>query len=108
MLGLHTYTYVFCLDYHETVSAHKLIRGHVKRHTRIAAEKMKTKYNKCKRTKIVQFSIGDAVTVIVPRPDRGPCDQRRLPGVIVKKRDCYTIRTKYGILKQRSDYYNAV
>lgn len=55
--------------------------------------------------KIVEFSIGDAVTVKVPRADRGPCDLRRIPGVIVKKtRDCYTIRTKYGTLKQRYDH----
>ena len=102
--NLVTYVILLILEYRETVSVHTLIRGHVKRQTRIAAEKMKTKYNKHKGKKIVEFSIGDSVTVKVPRPDRGPCDLRRLPGVIVKKkRDCYTIRTNYGILKQRSD-----
>ena len=67
----------------------------------VAAEKMKTKYNKNKRMKIVRFSIGDYVTVKVPRLDRRPCDLRRLPGVIVKRnRDCYKIRTKYSALKR--------
>ena len=39
----------------------------------VVAEKMKTKYNKNKRMKIVRFSIGDYVTVKVPRLDRRPC-----------------------------------
>ena len=72
----------------------------MKRHTRIAAEKMKTKYNKCKRTKIVEFSIGESVTVKVPKLDREHCDLRALPGVVVKRaRGCYKIITKYGVLK---------
>ena len=88
------------LDHHETGSTHKQICSHVKRHTRIAAEKMKTKYNKCKRTKIVEFSIGDSVTVKVPKLDRGHCGLCTLPGVVVKRvRGCYKIITKYGILK---------
>lgn len=65
---------------------------------------MKIKYNKRKRLRTVEFSIGDGVTIKVPRSDRGPCDLRRIPGVIVrKKKDCYTIRTKFGVLKKRLD-----
>lgn len=76
----------------------------MRRKTKIAAERMKIKYNRNKRLKTVEFAVGDGVTVKVPRLDRGPCDLQRLPGVIVKrKRDCYTIRTKYGVLKKRSD-----
>jgi len=44
--------------------------------------------------------VGDAVTVKVPNKDRGPCDQQRVPGVIVKIcSNTHKIRTKCGILK---------
>ena len=50
--------------------------------------------------KIVEYSIGDSVTVEMPKLDRGHCGLRTLPGVVVKRvRGCYKIITKYGILK---------
>ena len=49
-----------------------------------AAEIMKNKFNNAKRAKIEKFEVGDGVTVRVLSEDRGPCDQLRVPGVIVK------------------------
>ena len=70
-----------------------------KRNLDVAA-KMEKKYNSSKRVKIENFNLGDAVTVRVPPEDRGPCDQQRVPGVIVKiSNGSHKIRTKYGVLK---------
>ena len=52
---------------------------------------MKNKYSNAKKVKIENFEVGDAITVRVPHEDRGPCDQQRVPGVVVK---LATIHTK--------------
>ena len=61
---------------------------------------MKNKYSNAKKIKIENFEVGDAVTVRVPHEDRGPCDQQRVPGVVVKiSNNSHKIRTEYGVLK---------
>ena len=86
--------------YYSEKSHHDKIRNHVQKRNLEAAEMMKNKFNNAKRTKIEKFEVGDGVTVRVPSEDRGPCDQQRVPRVIVKiSNNTHKIRTQYGILK---------
>jgi len=81
---------------------HLLIRDQAKQNMAKAAAKMKTSYNNAKKVKVVKLQIGDGVTVRIPRHDRGVCDMKRMPGVVVgKKQGTYKIRTEYGMLQRR-------
>ena len=93
--------HIKCIDMHYSgKSRHDKIRNHVQKRNLEAAERMKNKFNNAKRAKIEKFEVGDGVTVRVPSEDRGPCDQQRVPGVIVKiSNNTHKIRTQYGILK---------
>ena len=61
-------------------SRHCTIREQVHKRNLDVAEKMKNKFNNAKRAKIEKFEVKDAVTIRVPKEDRGPCDQQRIPG----------------------------
>ena len=50
------------------------------------AERMRMKYTKCKRKKVLTFSPGDIVSIRVPRIDRTSTDFHRIPCVVVERR----------------------
>ena len=50
------------------------------------AERMRMKYTKCKRKKVLTFSQGDVVSVRIPRIDRTSTDFHRIPCVVVERR----------------------
>ena len=62
-------------------------------------------YNKGKRIKVEIFSVGDVVSVAIPKLDRASTDMKRLPAVIVQvhgvKRLVYSLAIKYGLLKTK-------
>lgn len=62
---------------------------------------MVEKYNKRQGHDPIRFSIGDYITVFIPRQDRASTDDRRLPARIlsIPHRDRYQLQTTYGILK---------
>ena len=66
------------------------------------AEKMKRKYAKRKRVELVDFQIGQNVTVRIPKEDRTSTDNRRLECVIVGKKKnkipLYQLLCKHGTL----------
>ena len=45
---------------------------------------MKNKFNNAKRAKIEKLEVGNGITVRVLCEDRGPCDQKHVPRVIMK------------------------
>ncbi|GFN75287.1 ribonuclease h-like protein [Plakobranchus ocellatus] len=62
-------------------------------------------YNKKKRIKIASFSVGDVVSVGIPKLDRTSTDLKCLPAVIIQihgvKRQSYSLATKHGRLKKK-------
>ena len=66
------------------------------------AEKLKRKYAKRKRVELVDFQIGQNVTVRIPKEDRTSTDNRRLECVIVGKKKnkipLYELLCKHGTL----------
>ena len=50
------------------------------------AERMRMKYTKCKRKKVLTFSPGDIVSIRIPRIDRTSTDFHRIPCVMVERR----------------------
>ena len=50
------------------------------------AERMRMKYTKCKRKKVLTFSQGNVVSVRIPRIDRTSTDFHRIPCVVVERR----------------------
>ena len=84
---------VSCLG---TSSKHLVVRKEADERYRLNAERMKMKYCKDKRKKIVTFCCGDFVSVKIPRLDRTSTDLHRLPCVVVqvlgKKHHLYRLR----------------
>ena len=67
------------------------------------AEKMKEKHSKRKRIRVVNFSIGENVSVEVPEIDRDKSDPKRVPGVVVSVTGSvqpkYRVLTAHGAIK---------
>ena len=84
-------------------SRHTVVRKRAFWKTMQAAERMEHFYNKKKRIKIATFSVGDVVSVGVPKLDRATTDMKRILAMITQvhgiKRLSYTLATKYGRLK---------
>ena len=67
------------------------------------AHLMERKHNKKRNKRTVEFKIGDLVSILIPRIDRGGSDMPRLPCQIVKiNGEFYQLLTKYGLL---NDHY---
>ena len=65
-----------------------------------AATKMIEKHNKKRNKRTLEFSVGDKISVRIPRIDRGGTDLPRLPGIIRRKaNNFYEITTDNGILQ---------
>lgn len=81
----------------------KKIREDVFKNAQRNAIRMKNKYSKRKRVKVEDFTMGQEVSVKIPKIDRGSTDMTRLPAVIVRKSSSslpvYKLLTKYGTLK---------
>lgn len=84
---------------------HTSIRKRALDNTYVAAAKMCEFYNKRKRIKVQEFSVGDRVSVAVPKLDRSSTDMSRIPCVINKvhgkKVKSYSIGTEYGTLNTK-------
>ncbi|RNA32349.1 hypothetical protein BpHYR1_024772 [Brachionus plicatilis] len=64
-----------------------------------AAKKIEEKHNKKRNKRTLEFDVGDKVSVLIPRIDRGGSDLPRLPGFISRKSgEFYAIVTELGIL----------
>ncbi len=69
------------------------------------AEKMTRKHDHRRNKKTTVFKVGDAVSVLIPRIDRGGTDMPRLPGKVTRvTNDLHEITTAYGVL---NDCYRA-
>ena len=79
-----------------TSSKHLLVRKEADERYRQNVERMKMKYSKDKRKKMVTFCCGDFVSVKIPRIDRASTDLHRLPCVVVqvlgKKHHLYRLK----------------
>ena len=62
-----------------TTEKHKLLRLKADKMYRRNAERMQLKYSKAKRKKICTFSVGNFVSVKIPRIDRTSTDLHRVP-----------------------------
>ena len=65
------------------------------------ANRMKLRH--AKQHKVREFTVGESVSVRVPRIDRASTDPQRLPCIVVevvgKAQAVYRLRSKYGVLK---------
>eukprot|EP00731_Ephydatia_muelleri_P004200 Em0002g376a len=66
-------------DGHSKATIHTAIRKKVCDNTYLAAARMAVKYNKKKGVKTQVFSVGDKVTIGIPKMDRTKTDMPRLP-----------------------------
>ena len=88
-------------DFLASTEKHRQLREAADKQYRLNAERMKLKYCKAKRKKVLEFSEGDFVSVRIPRIDRTSTDFHRLPCVVVEclgsKFHLYRLRycTKY-------------
>jgi len=60
-------------------------------------------HNNKRNKNTTDFSIGDIVSVLIPSIDRGHCDNKRLPCVVLETKQksnhvLYILQSKYGIL----------
>jgi len=80
-----------------TTQKHRQLREEADKHYRLNAERMKLKYSKAKRKKVLTFSEGDFVSVRIPRIDRSSTDFHRLPCVVVERlgSSFYLYRLRY-------------
>ena len=75
------------------------IRSQVATNQDKSANNMATKHNNRRNKRTRTFDVGDSVSVLIPRIDRGGSDLPRLPGVVGRvSREYYEIVTQYGIL----------
>ena len=93
MEGDDILTGVRCLG---TSAKHLSVRKEADERYRQNVERMKIKYCKVKRKKLISYSCGDFVSVKIPRIDRTSTDLHRLPCVVVqvlgKKHHLYRLR----------------
>ncbi|CAF0762131.1 unnamed protein product [Brachionus calyciflorus] len=86
-------------ELNENNNVKRTIRSKVRSNQEKAARKMEEKHNKKRNKRTLEFEIGDRVSVLIPRIDRGSSDLPRLPGVIGRvNKDFYEIVCKFGIL----------
>ena len=71
-------------DFLASTEKHRQLREAADKQYRLNAERMKLKYCKTKRKKVLDFSEGDFVSVRIPRIDRTSTDFHRLPCVVVE------------------------
>ncbi|KAL5470746.1 hypothetical protein EMCRGX_G028759 [Ephydatia muelleri] len=90
-------------DGHSKATIHTAIRKKVCDNTYLAAAHMAVKYNKKKGVKTQVFSVGDKVTIGIPKMDRTKTDMPRLPCEITEvfgdKVKTYTLGTIFGTIK---------
>ena len=67
-----------------TTEKHKLLRLKADKMYQRNAERMQLKYSKAKRKKIRTFSVGNFVSVKIPRIDRTSTDLHRVPCIVVE------------------------
>ena len=86
-----------------TTEKHRQLREAADKQYRLNAERMKLKYCKAKRKKVLTFSEGDFVSVRIPRIDRTSTDFHRLTCVVVERLGSnfhlYRLRCQHGVLK---------
>ena len=89
-------------DSHSKATIHTAIRKKVCDNTCLAAAHMAVKYNKKKGVKTQVFSVGDKVTIGIPKMDRTKTDMPRLPCEITEvfgdKVKTYTLGTMFGTI----------
>ena len=68
-----------------TSQKHLRTRIEADKQYRLNADRMKLKYCKAKRKKVVAFTRGDFVSIKIPRIDRTSTDFHRLPCVVVER-----------------------
>ena len=92
-------------DQHPEINRTKIIRDKVLEFQDKNAEMMEKKHNKKRNKRTLEFEIADAVTVLIPRIDRGGSDMPRIPGLVKRvigdKDQLYEIECKYGILNEK-------
>ena len=71
-------------DFLATTEKHRQLREAADKQYRLNVERMKLKYCKAKRKKVLTFSEGDFVSVRIPRIDRTSTDFHRLPCIVVE------------------------
>ena len=86
----------------ETSPRRQMLREQARVNLGKARWRMKVQYNK--KVKVVQFSVGDKVSIRINKVDRSVTDVKRLPGVVhelktLKEREVYRILTEHGLLK---------
>lgn len=69
-------------------------------------DRMIVKYNNQQSGPIVSFTVGDYVTIFIPKQDRASTDDRRIPARIIGKKhgNRYELQTQYGVL---TNYYGS-
>ncbi|XP_076037988.1 uncharacterized protein LOC143023355 [Oratosquilla oratoria] len=84
---------------------HSSIRKRALENTYISAARMSEFYNRRKRVQVQEFSVGDRVSIAVPKLDRTAMDLPRIPAVVsaihgsmAKK---YSLSTAYGVINTK-------
>ena len=92
-------------DFLATTEKHRQLREAADKQYRLNAERMKLKYCKAKRKKVLTFSEGDFVSVRIPRIDRTSTDFHRLPCVVVERlgSEFHLCRLRY--ITKYTDWY---
>ena len=85
------------------VTRHTTIRKRALDNTFAAAASMSTYYNRRNRIRVQSFSVGDRVSICVPKLDRTSTDLPRIPCQVIKvhgeKQVSYTLATRHGTLQ---------
>ena len=80
------------------------MRDIVKSNVEKRQQKMEQKYNSTKKITAAYFSVGDNVSVKIPKRDRHATDVRRLPCVIIQngsgKQLTYKLLSEFGVLSK--------
>ena len=83
---------------------HQEIREAVKRNLEKCIEKMKKKYNSCRKVETNEYDAEDNVSIYIPKRDRHSTDIKRLPCVVTnkgsEKQPSYKLTTEFGILQK--------
>ena len=80
-----------------TSEKHRQLREQSDEFYRRNAEQMQQKYMKAKQKKVITFSVGDFVSVRIPRIDRSSTDFHRMVCIVVEKlgQKCHLYRLRY-------------
>lgn len=72
-------------DTEKEATKHFLVRQEADKEYRRNAERMQLKYHRSNRKNVQTFSVGDIVSIRIPRIDRSSTDSRRLPCIVVER-----------------------